>query len=127
MASAEPPGGRATQGTNTCVLRTVCPEVGGELTQRPWQLEMRAQRLSDLGGFLLQEEMALGKFLAFLWLPELVKRLLRLFKLCYSKDPRLCGTDKLTKAEEQELEIGQHLLGQPKTKSRRSEKNPQKA
>lgn len=80
MASAEPPGGRATQGTNTCVLRTVCPEVGGELTQRPWQLEIRAQRLSDLGGFLLQEEMALGKFLAFLWLPELDEAIVKAFQ-----------------------------------------------
>lgn len=90
------------------------------------QLEMRVQRPADLGGFLLCKKTALGKFVSFLWLPELDEATVTLFKLYYPKDPRPWGTDKLTKTEEWELEIGQHLWGQLKIWSRQSEKNPKK-
>ena len=52
------------------------------------QLEMRVQRPADLGGFLLCKKTALGKFVSFLWLPELDEATVTLFKLYYPKDPR---------------------------------------
>ena len=128
LANAEPLGGRATQGAEyTCAQDSVSRSRRGVKTEAVGSWKWGSKGCQIWVAFFYRKERLWESSWHSSGSQSCMKRLLRLFKLCYSKDPRLCGTDKLTKAEERELEIGQYLLGQPKTKSKGSEKNPKKA